>query len=110
MKFGGDPASTTAGVLLFSLFTYLIEIPIGALGWLTWALWHPALASPGGRPPAEGQLQQIGPRRAGSHSIRRVPAEPRLLPPHEPPGRGHRLSRAGGLVDASPASCRSTCA
>jgi uncharacterized membrane protein YbhN (UPF0104 family) len=40
-KFGGDPASTTAGVLLFSLFTYLIEIPIGALGWLTWALWTP---------------------------------------------------------------------
>ncbi len=39
--FGADPASTTAGVLLFSLFTYLIEIPIGALGWLTWALWMP---------------------------------------------------------------------
>ncbi len=39
--FGGNPASTTAGVLLFSLFTYLIEIPIGALGWLTWALWTP---------------------------------------------------------------------
>jgi uncharacterized membrane protein YbhN (UPF0104 family) len=40
-SFGGDPASTTAGVLLFSVFTYLIEIPVGALGWLTWALWTP---------------------------------------------------------------------
>lgn len=40
-SFGGDPATTTAGVLLFSLFTYLIEIPVGALGWLTWALWTP---------------------------------------------------------------------
>jgi uncharacterized membrane protein YbhN (UPF0104 family) len=39
--FGGNPASTTAGVLLFSLFTYLIEIPIGAIGWLAWALWTP---------------------------------------------------------------------
>ncbi len=39
--FGGNPASTTAGVLLFSLFTYLIEIPVGAIGWLTWALWTP---------------------------------------------------------------------
>jgi uncharacterized membrane protein YbhN (UPF0104 family) len=40
-SFGGNPATTTAGVLLFSLFTYLIEIPIGAVGWLTWALWTP---------------------------------------------------------------------
>lgn len=40
-SFGGDPATTTAGVLLFSLFTYLIEIPVGALGWLAWALWTP---------------------------------------------------------------------
>jgi putative heme transporter len=40
-SFGGNPASTTAGVLLFSLFTYLIEIPVGALGWVTWALWTP---------------------------------------------------------------------
>jgi putative heme transporter len=39
--FGASPASTTAGVLLFSLFTYLIEIPVGALGWLTWALYTP---------------------------------------------------------------------
>lgn len=39
--FGASPASTTAGVLLFSLFTYLIEIPVGALGWLAWALYTP---------------------------------------------------------------------
>ncbi len=32
---GGDPATTVAGVLLFSLFTYVLEVPGGALayGW-----------------------------------------------------------------------------
>jgi uncharacterized membrane protein YbhN (UPF0104 family) len=34
---GGDPATVTAGVLLFSAFTYLAEIPVGAAGWLVWA-------------------------------------------------------------------------
>jgi putative heme transporter len=41
VAFGGDPATSTAGVLLFSLFTYLIEIPIGGVGWLAWALYTP---------------------------------------------------------------------
>ena len=34
---GGDPATVTAAVLLFSAFVYLAEIPAGALGWLVWA-------------------------------------------------------------------------
>jgi uncharacterized membrane protein YbhN (UPF0104 family) len=34
---GGDPASMTAAVLLYSALTYLAEIPLGALGWLVWA-------------------------------------------------------------------------
>ena len=46
-KFGGDPAASAAGILLFSFFfTYLLEIPIGAIGWLTWALWTPWRKSP----------------------------------------------------------------
>lgn len=34
---GGDPVRVTAAVLLFSAFTYLAEIPVGAIGWLVWA-------------------------------------------------------------------------
>jgi uncharacterized protein (TIRG00374 family) len=34
---GGDPATVTAAVLLFSAFTYLAEIPVGAVGWVVWA-------------------------------------------------------------------------
>jgi uncharacterized membrane protein YbhN (UPF0104 family) len=34
---GGDPATMTAAVLLFSALTYLAEIPAGAVAWLVWA-------------------------------------------------------------------------
>ncbi len=34
---GGDPATMTAAVLLYSAFTYLAEIPVGAGTWLVWA-------------------------------------------------------------------------
>lgn len=34
---GGDPAGVTAAVLLFSAYTYLIELPTGAIAWGVWA-------------------------------------------------------------------------
>jgi uncharacterized membrane protein YbhN (UPF0104 family) len=33
---GGSPAETAAGVLLFSVFTFLIEIPLGSAAGLLW--------------------------------------------------------------------------
>lgn len=35
--FGGADAAAVAAVFLFRGFTYLAEIPLGALGWLVWA-------------------------------------------------------------------------
>jgi uncharacterized membrane protein YbhN (UPF0104 family) len=35
---GGEPAVCTSGVLLFSGFVVFLEIPVGALGYLTWLL------------------------------------------------------------------------
>ena len=35
---GADPAGATAGVVLFSVYTHLMEIPLGALGWMAWGL------------------------------------------------------------------------
>ena len=32
------PAEATAGVVLFSIFTHLLEVPLGALGWLAWSV------------------------------------------------------------------------
>jgi uncharacterized membrane protein YbhN (UPF0104 family) len=36
--FGGDPAVTASGVLLFSGFAYFLEIWVGGAGYATWAL------------------------------------------------------------------------
>jgi uncharacterized membrane protein YbhN (UPF0104 family) len=38
VAWGTDPASATAGVVLFSIFTHLMEIPLGGLGWMLWAM------------------------------------------------------------------------
>jgi uncharacterized protein (TIRG00374 family) len=35
--FGAATNPATAAVLLYSTFTYLLEIPLGALGWGVWA-------------------------------------------------------------------------
>ena len=49
VAWGADPAGATAGVVLFSIFTHLMEVPLGALGWLLWT------ASPKVEPPGEGE-------------------------------------------------------
>lgn len=45
VAWGADPAAATAGVVLFSIFTHLMEIPLGALGWLAWSLMPKASAA-----------------------------------------------------------------
>jgi uncharacterized membrane protein YbhN (UPF0104 family) len=46
---GADPAAATAGVVLFSIITHLMEVPLGGLGWLLWSV------SPKVTPPPEGE-------------------------------------------------------
>lgn len=38
VAWGADPAAAMAGVVLFSIFTHLLEVPLGALGWIAWAV------------------------------------------------------------------------
>lgn len=38
IAFGANPAHALAGTVLFSLFTHVMEIPLGALAFLAWAL------------------------------------------------------------------------
>ncbi|HRC42190.1 MAG TPA: lysylphosphatidylglycerol synthase domain-containing protein [Tetrasphaera sp.] len=38
VAWGAAPAEATAGVVLFSIFTHLLEVPLGALGWLAWSV------------------------------------------------------------------------
>jgi uncharacterized membrane protein YbhN (UPF0104 family) len=35
---GAAPAPTAAALLLFGFFTYAVEIPVGGLAWVTWAV------------------------------------------------------------------------
>ncbi|WP_249138678.1 lysylphosphatidylglycerol synthase transmembrane domain-containing protein [Phycicoccus avicenniae] len=56
---GADPAGASAGVILFSLVTYLMEIPLGAVGWLLWSL---STKTP---PPEAGSDEVVVSRRAG---------------------------------------------
>jgi len=36
--FGANPAAATAGVVLFSIYIHVLEIPLGAFGWLAWSM------------------------------------------------------------------------
>ena len=38
VAWGAAPAEATAGVVLFSVYTHLMEVPLGALGWVAWTL------------------------------------------------------------------------
>jgi uncharacterized protein (TIRG00374 family) len=40
VAFGAQPDAALAAVLCYRTFTYLLEIPLGAVGWLTWATRH----------------------------------------------------------------------
>ena len=49
--FGADPALAAAATVLFSVFTYWIEIPMGAIGWVVWSTkmsWRRAQVAPPG--------------------------------------------------------------
>ncbi len=37
VAWGADPAPAMAAVVLFSVYTHLMEVPLGALGWLAWS-------------------------------------------------------------------------
>lgn len=47
---GVAPAAATAGVVLFSIYTHLMEIPLGAIGWFAWGVSRKGPSA--GRPPA----------------------------------------------------------
>lgn len=59
VSFGAPNEAALAAVLLYRTFTYLFEIPLGGIGWVTWATrtsWRrPVVSRPTGRssPPAE---------------------------------------------------------
>jgi uncharacterized protein (TIRG00374 family) len=47
VSFGASNDAAVAAILLYRAFTYLFEIPLGAVGWLTWATKHSWRKPPG---------------------------------------------------------------
>lgn len=46
ISFGANPAAATAGVVLFSIYIHVLEIPIGAIGWVVWGVSRKRRAVP----------------------------------------------------------------
>jgi hypothetical protein len=78
---GAHPAQATAGVVLFSIFTHLMEIPLGALGWLAWTMSRPS----GGNDSDGNDPDGNDPDGNDSEGSAVDPPAP---PPAEPPLRG----------------------
>ncbi len=53
---GADGTAALAGAVLFSIFTHLMEVPLGALGWLVWSLSPRVKDATGEDPTDEGAL------------------------------------------------------
>lgn len=64
IRFGADPSHGTAGVVLFSLYAHVLEIPFGMLCWIAWAAMRkttppdaPTNGKAGAPLPGEGSAQ-----------------------------------------------------
>jgi uncharacterized membrane protein len=101
VAWGAPPAAALAGVVLFSVYTHLMEIPLGALGWLAWGVSrkqppHGATPQPGRPsplPPATPSPREPsatsdhgGPSAARDHA--RPSAPPDHGRPSAPPDHG----------------------
>ena len=75
IAFGGNDVGSAAAVFLFRGYTYLLEIPVGLVGWVVWAMrqrWrkpippdpglsrHPRASVPGGAPEPPGSSESLG--------------------------------------------------
>jgi uncharacterized membrane protein YbhN (UPF0104 family) len=84
VAWGAEPAAATAAVVLFSVYTHLMEVPLGALGWVAWTLSPKAT-------PVEDRPRDVP---AGQRPEPGRGARPE-------PGRGTRPDSASGLSSGS---------
>jgi uncharacterized membrane protein YbhN (UPF0104 family) len=106
---GGAPLGVVTGVLLYRLFTFGLEIPVGGLGLVAWLWTHrlPQRATPRGRAPGVAETGQSYPEGRGVASVvdeRDVAAEVAggLSSQPEPWTSGHArvAAAAPGVEDA----------
>jgi len=62
VSFGAPNEAALAAVLLYRTFTYLFEIPLGGIGWITWATrtrWRRPVGSRAARPAADAAAAPV---------------------------------------------------
>jgi Predicted integral membrane protein len=62
VAFGADPAQALAGTVLFSLYTHVMEIPLGLLAYLGWAVSKKTAPTDGVPRPHEASPDDPPPR------------------------------------------------
>jgi len=73
--FGAHPAAATAGVVLFSIYVHLLEVPLGAIGWVVWGLSRkqPAAPDPSAEPTRDSTGEST--RESTGDLLARAPGE-----------------------------------
>jgi uncharacterized membrane protein YbhN (UPF0104 family) len=57
--FGAHPAAAMAGVVLFSIYIHLLEIPLGAVGWVVWGVSRKKSPKPDSSLEATGDVPPV---------------------------------------------------
>jgi uncharacterized membrane protein YbhN (UPF0104 family) len=83
VAWGANPAHAAAAVVLFSVYSHLMEVPLGALGWLAWSI------SPKTEPVDSGVADSPGadPSGAAAAGATSPGDEPGAAEPGQPPRR-----------------------
>jgi len=61
VAFGADPAQALSGTVLFSLYTHVMEVPLGALAYLGWSMSKKTAPTDGAPRPADTSPDGPGP-------------------------------------------------
>jgi uncharacterized protein (TIRG00374 family) len=85
VAWGAEPAGALAGVVLFSVYTHLMEIPLGAIGWLAWGVSRKHQPLPAAAPGAGSSTPPHQPQRpAPPPSTAPTPGKPSPTGPRHP--------------------------
>jgi uncharacterized protein (TIRG00374 family) len=79
---GADPAQAAGGILLFTIFTHILEIPFGVLAWLVW-LWDRGKKSKSAALPVDTQIsaETAGPPPARTELPAKIAGDGSASPP-----------------------------
>jgi uncharacterized membrane protein YbhN (UPF0104 family) len=85
---GAEPAQAAGGILLFTIFTHIVEIPFGVVAWLSWLFGRGRNSRGAARRRPDGEESDVAP--AGG-----VPGNAAGMSARPATGEGDRAAPAG---------------